>query len=140
MVLDGAQEHCMSTRFLTTKNTALVIVLALAWGCSSQSAPPAPAQAAAQQPAPGPRPVPTSGVGATRIEKDLLGEKAIPADAYYGVQTARALENFQISGVPINHYPGFVEAWAIVKLASARANTDVGAMKKETLGGHREGH
>lgn len=68
-----------------------------------------------------------------RIEKDLLGGKAIPADAYYGVQTARALENFQISGVPINHYPGFVEAWAIVKLAAARANTDVGAMKPETL-------
>ena len=42
----------------------------------------------------------------TRMEKDLLGEKAIPADAYYGVQTARALENFQISGVLTNHYPG----------------------------------
>ena len=69
----------------------------------------------------------------TRVEKDLLGEKQVPADAYYGVQTARALENFQISGVPINHYPGFVEAWAIVKLAAARANTDVGAMKPERL-------
>jgi aspartate ammonia-lyase len=68
-----------------------------------------------------------------RVEKDLLGEKKIPAEAYYGVQTARALENFQISGVLINHYPGFVEAWAMVKLAAARANTDVGAMKKETL-------
>jgi aspartate ammonia-lyase len=67
------------------------------------------------------------------MEKDLLGEKAVPADAYYGVQTARALENFQISGVPINHYPGFIEAWAIVKLAAARGNTDVGAMKKERL-------
>ena len=49
-----------------------------------------------------------------RREKDLLGEKEIPADAYYGVQTARALENFKLSGVLINHYPGFVEAWAIV--------------------------
>ena len=68
-----------------------------------------------------------------RVEKDLLGEKNIPADAYYGVQTARALENFQISGVLINHYPGFVEAWAMVKLAAARANTDVGAMKPEQL-------
>jgi aspartate ammonia-lyase len=68
-----------------------------------------------------------------RVEKDLLGEKEIPADAYYGVQTARALENFQISGVLINHYAGFVEAWAIVKLAAAQANTDVGAMKPETL-------
>jgi aspartate ammonia-lyase len=69
----------------------------------------------------------------TRMEKDLLGEKAIPADAYYGVQTARALENFQISGVNTNHYPGYFEAWAIVKLAAARANTDVGAMPKEKL-------
>ena len=70
---------------------------------------------------------------ATRTEHDLLGAKEIPADAYYGVQTARALENFQLSGISINHYPGFVEAWAITKLAAARANTDVGAMKKETL-------
>jgi len=69
----------------------------------------------------------------TRTEKDLLGTKEIPNEAYYGVQTARALENFQISGIKINHYPGFVEAWAIVKLAAARANTDVGAMKPETL-------
>src|SRR5829696_5802003 len=69
----------------------------------------------------------------TRTERDLLGEKQVPADAYYGVQTARALENFKLSGVLINHYPGFVEAWAIVKLAAARANTDVGAMKPERL-------
>jgi len=68
-----------------------------------------------------------------RVEKDLLGQKEIPVEAYYGVQTARALENFQISGIPINHYPGFVQAWAIVKLAAARANTDVGAMKPEKL-------
>src|SRR5262252_2430694 len=71
--------------------------------------------------------------GATRTEHDLLGDKQVPADAYYGVQTMRALENFQLSGVAINHYPGFIEAWAIVKLAAARANTDVGAMKPERL-------
>jgi aspartate ammonia-lyase len=68
-----------------------------------------------------------------RVEKDLLGQKEIPASAYYGVQTARALGNFQISDITINHYPGFVEAWAIVKLAAAQANTDVGAMKPEKL-------
>ncbi len=68
-----------------------------------------------------------------RIEKDLLGEKQVPVEAYYGVQTARALENFQISGIPVNHYPGFVEAWALVKLAAAKANHDVGAMDAETL-------
>ena len=76
--------------------------------------------------------LPAAAAG-TRTEKDLLGSKEIPEDAYYGVQTARALENFQISGVKINHYPGFIEAWAIVKLAAARANTDVGAMKPERL-------
>ena len=72
-----------------------------------------------------------SSIGQTRTEKDLLGEKQVPADAYYGVQTARALENFQLSGIPINHYPEFIDAWAIVKLAAAQANTDVGAMKPE---------
>lgn len=76
---------------------------------------------------------PPSAQGNTRTEKDLLGEMQVPADAYYGVQTARALDNFPISGVLINHYPGFVEAWAIVKLAAAQANTEVGAMKKERL-------
>src|SRR5215469_3579073 len=89
----------------------------------------------AQQPTPSPaaKPSAQAPTGKTRIEKDLLGEKEIPADAYYGVQTARALENFQLSGVPINHYPGFIEAWAYVKLAAAQANYDVGAMKKERL-------
>jgi aspartate ammonia-lyase len=70
---------------------------------------------------------------ATRTEHDLLGNKEVPADAYYGIQTLRGMENFKLSGVAINHYPGFVEAWAIVKLAAARANTDVGAMKPEVL-------
>jgi aspartate ammonia-lyase len=76
---------------------------------------------------------PAYAQGKTRTEKDLLGEKQIPADAYYGVQTLRGMENFQLSGVAINHYPGYVEAWAIVKLAAARANTAVGAMKPERL-------
>ena len=69
----------------------------------------------------------------TRTEHDLLGDKQVPADAYYGIQTMRGLENFQLSGVKINHYPGYVEAWAIVKLAAARANTQAGAMKPERL-------
>jgi len=46
------------------------------------------------------------------------------------VQTARALENFQISGIPINHYPGFIEAWAIVKLAAAQSKHRRWAMKR----------
>jgi aspartate ammonia-lyase len=68
-----------------------------------------------------------------RVERDLLGEKQVPANAYYGVQTARALENFQISDIQMDHSPGFVEAWAIVKLAAAKANSDVGAMTPAKL-------
>jgi aspartate ammonia-lyase len=68
-----------------------------------------------------------------RTEKDLLGEKQIPADAYYGVQTMRALENFQVSGVKTNFYPDYVRAYAMVKLAAARANFEVGRMKKDRL-------
>ena len=48
-----------------------------------------------------PKPAPTAPA-ATRTEHDLLGKKQVPADAFYGVQTARALENFQISGEAIN--------------------------------------
>jgi len=69
----------------------------------------------------------------TRTEKDLLGEKQIPSDAYYGVQTARALENFQISSTTTKFYPDFVRAFAMVKLAAARANADVGRLSKEKL-------
>jgi aspartate ammonia-lyase len=71
--------------------------------------------------------------GQTRTEKDLLGEKQIPNEVYYGVQTARALENFQVSGVETNFYPDYVKAYAMVKLAAARANAENGRMKKERL-------
>jgi aspartate ammonia-lyase len=84
-------------------------------------------------PQPAPRQAPGKSTSPTRVERDLLGEKEVPAKAYYGVQTARALQNFQISGIPINRYPEFIQAWAIVKLAAARANTEVGAMKPDTL-------
>ncbi len=70
----------------------------------------------------------------TRTEKDLLGEKQIPNTAYYGVQTARALENFQISGMTTQFYPDYVKAFAMVKLAAARANAETGRLKKEKLG------
>jgi aspartate ammonia-lyase len=70
-----------------------------------------------------------------RTEHDLLGDKQVPVDAYYGVQTARALENFQISGRTISDYPEFVRALAIVKLAAARANHDAGALEKDKLEG-----
>jgi len=70
-----------------------------------------------------------------RIEHDLLGKKELPDDAYYGVQTARALENFHISGVPIRQYPELIRALAIVKLAAARANYDCKQFSKEILAG-----
>jgi len=70
-----------------------------------------------------------------RIEHDLLGEKAIPDEAYYGVQTARALENFRISGVPISQYPDLIRALAIVKLAAARANFDCKQISEAILHG-----
>jgi aspartate ammonia-lyase len=71
----------------------------------------------------------------TRIEHDLLGEFAVPADAYYGVQTARALENFKISGVPLSVYPNFIKGLAMVKLAAARANFETNGFSKEILTG-----
>jgi aspartate ammonia-lyase len=69
----------------------------------------------------------------TRTERDLLGEKQIPSDAYYGVQTARALENFQVSGMTTEFYPDYVRAFAMVKLAAARANNEVGRLSNEKL-------
>ena len=67
---------------------------------------------------------------AVRIEHDLLGEKAVPASAYYGVQTARAIENFQISGRKLSEYPELIIGFAQTKMAAAMANTDVGKMDK----------
>src|SRR4249919_3369830 len=71
----------------------------------------------------------------TRTEHDLLGDFEVPADAYYGVQTARALENFQISGIELRQYPNFIKALAMVKLAAARANFETGGFSKEILTG-----
>jgi len=70
-----------------------------------------------------------------RLEHDLLGEKPIPDDVYYGVQTARALENFHISAVPISQYPDLIRALAIVKLAAARANYECKQFDEQVLHG-----
>jgi len=69
----------------------------------------------------------------TRLEHDLLGDKAVPADAYYGVQTARGLENFHISGIQLRLYPDLIKAFAMVKMAAARANVDCGVFGKDIL-------
>lgn len=61
-----------------------------------------------------------------RLEKDTLGQVRVPMDAFYGAQTARALENFPISG--LRAHPLFIKATAIVKYAAARANMDCGVL------------
>ena len=66
-----------------------------------------------------------------RIELDSLGPVAVPAEAYYGAQTARAMENFRISGTPICHYPELIRALATIKLAAARANRQLGDLSQE---------
>ena len=91
------------------------------------------------------------GSGATRKEHDLLGDREVPADAYYGVQTLRALENFPISGVRLSHFPTLVRALAMVKQAAARANAELGMLDdavasaidracQEVIDGHHHGH
>src|SRR5579871_3833496 len=62
----------------------------------------------------------------TRKEHDLLGDRDIPAEAYWGVHTMRAVENFPITGVPVGHFPYFVRALVYVKQAAARANRRLG--------------
>ncbi|MGO9232548.1 MAG: aspartate ammonia-lyase [Methylocella sp.] len=59
---------------------------------------------------------------ATRQEHDLLGDAEVPAEAYWGIHTLRAVENFPITGVPIGHFPELIRALALVKQAAARAN------------------
>ncbi|NLM93260.1 MAG: aspartate ammonia-lyase [Bacteroidales bacterium] len=66
--------------------------------------------------------------GRTRSEHDLLGDREVPHEVYYGIQTMRAMENFNISGVTLNFFPLLIEALAMVKMASARANHELGLL------------
>ncbi|MBV9784080.1 MAG: aspartate ammonia-lyase [Acidisphaera sp.] len=68
-----------------------------------------------------------------RREHDSIGEVAVPASAYYGAQTMRAVQNFPISGVPLSHYPPLLRGLAMVKLAAARANASLGKLPPEKL-------
>jgi aspartate ammonia-lyase len=70
----------------------------------------------------------------TRIEHDLIGDRQVPAGAYYGVHTLRALENFPITGTSISIYPELVEALACVKQAAAIANRELGLIDGERAG------
>ena len=72
-------------------------------------------------------------MSAMRLEHDLVGEIAIPSEAYWGIHAARAAENFPISGIPIGHYRSLIRALATVKHAAALANFEVGELPKDKL-------
>ena len=67
----------------------------------------------------------------TRREHDLIGDREISNDCYYGVQTLRAMENFEITGIPISSTPEMIHALAYVKKAAAHANRDLGLLSTE---------
>ncbi len=69
-----------------------------------------------------------------RLEHDLLGERAVPAERYFGIQTLRAVENYAISGISISHYPNFIYSLAEIKKAAALANQQLGLMEEPLAG------
>jgi aspartate ammonia-lyase len=75
---------------------------------------------------------------ATRSEHDLIGDRDVPLEAYWGVHTLRALENFPITGIPIGTSPFLVEALAAVKEAAATANHDLGLLDDERFAAIRD--
>ena len=89
--------------------------------------------------------------GQTRSEHDLLGDREVPADALYGVQTLRAVENFPITGIRLGHFPHLIRSLAMVKQAAERANQKLGLLDEkiavaidrsctEIIDGHWHGH
>lgn len=70
----------------------------------------------------------------TRTEHDLLGYRDVPEEYLYGIQTLRALENFNISNAQLNFYPLFIEALAEVKMAAAKANHKLGLLDDDLAG------
>ena len=66
--------------------------------------------------------------GETRTEHDLLGNKEVPVEYYFGVQTMRAMENFHISRVRLHFFPELIKAFSMVKEAAACANRDLGLL------------
>ena len=69
------------------------------------------------------------GGSRTRVEHDLLGDREVPDDALYGIQTLRALENFPITGIALREFPTLIEALAVVKEAAALANYELGLLE-----------
>ena len=73
----------------------------------------------------------SAAAAATRTEHDFLGDRPIPAAAYWGVHSARAVENFPISGQAVSQWPELVRALAYVKKAAAQANRELGVLDAE---------
>ena len=69
----------------------------------------------------------------TRREHDLIGDKDVPASAYYGVHTLRAVENFPVTGTPISIYPDLINALAAIKQAAAQANFQLGLLDERRM-------
>jgi aspartate ammonia-lyase len=69
----------------------------------------------------------------TRLEHDLLGERQVPDEHYYGIQTLRAVENFSITGIPISHYPRLVHSLAYIKKAAALTNHELGLLPQDLV-------
>lgn len=65
-----------------------------------------------------------------RWEHDLLGDEQVPSHVYYGLQTLRAVQNFDITGVPISHFPLFIQSLAMVKKAACLANQELGHLEE----------
>jgi aspartate ammonia-lyase len=74
----------------------------------------------------------------SRIETDSLGNIPVPANAYWGAHTARALENFTISGIPISRHPHLVRSLAMIKNAAAQANCELGVLSPRQAAAIRE--
>ena len=72
-----------------------------------------------------------SAARARAREHDLLGDRDVPDDALYGIQTLRALENFPITGIALREFPALIEALAAVKEAAALANAELGLLDQE---------
>jgi len=76
---------------------------------------------------------PAQLIGDFRTEHDSLGERELPDEVYYGVQTLRAMENFAISGVFVKNFEHMIEALAFVKKAAAQANCELGVLEEEKM-------
>lgn len=72
-------------------------------------------------------------IGDIRLEHDSLGERELPDNVYYGVQTLRAMENFAISGIFVKNFEHMIEALAFVKKAAAQANCELGKLDEEKM-------